>query len=187
MAIDSGWLQASGVSRMVSPYCDDRPDPNDISLLVIHNISLPAGVFTGGHVCDLFMGQLDCGQHASFSSLVGMCVSAHIFIRRDGRITQFVPFHRRAWHAGDSSFQGRSACNDYAVGIELEGTDTWVYTYQQYEQLLRVVGWLRGVYPAITSDRIVGHSDIAPGRKTDPGLAFDWSYFRRKLEAQVGV
>jgi N-acetyl-anhydromuramoyl-L-alanine amidase len=179
MRIDKGWL--SGAEICESSHSDDRPDPKDISMVVIHNISLPAGIFSGSEVMDLFMGQLDCDKHASFASLCDLRVSAHVLIRRSGEIIQFVPFHRRAWHAGVSSYNGRPECNDYAIGIELEGTDTWAYTYAQYASLLVVVKLLCISYPNISPERVVGHSDIAPGRKTDPGSSFDWGYFRRKL------
>jgi AmpD protein len=179
MKIQTGWLD--GVVRCLSPHCDDRPDIKDINLLVIHNISLPEGVFGGRHVNDLFLGQIDCSHHSSFGALRGLRVSAHVLIRRGGEVVQFVPFHRRAWHAGDSVHEGRFSCNDFSIGIELEGTDTWAYTAEQYEQLRLVTRCLLHYYPAILSDRIVGHSDIAPGRKSDPGEAFDWGYYRRGL------
>lgn len=168
-----------------SPHFDDRPPNELISLLVIHNISLPAGEFSAqplhSHIDALFMGQLDCDAHPSFASLAGVRVSAHCVIWRDGQIFYYVPFDKRAWHAGISSFDGRERCNDYAIGVELEGTDNLPYTEQQYQSLIRLTHYLRALYPAITADRITGHSDIAPGRKTDPGNSFDWNRYRSAL------
>lgn len=189
--IKDGWLQADqsmippgcSLSRLESPHCDDRPDANDISLLVIHNISLPAGVFGRDDVVHLFMGTLDCEAHSSYSSLVGMTVAAHLFIRRNGDVIQFVPFHRRAWHAGESCFEGRENCNDFSIGIELEGTDTWVYTYDQYKSLAAITKTLMHEYPAITTQRIVGHNTISPSRKTDPGQSFDWGFYLRVVSS----
>lgn len=157
-----------------SPNYNLRPKNCVIDLLVIHNISLPEGQFGGDAVIDLFMNRLDCNSHPEFASLKNLEVSSHLFIRRTGEIIQFVPFQERAWHAGVSSFEGRENCNDYSVGIELEGTDTIPYTETQYQQLLGVIPQLQKNYPGITRQRIVGHSDIAPGRKTDPGPAFEW-------------
>ena len=171
-----GWLR--GARRVESPHCDDRPDPADISLLVIHNISLPPGRFGTGCVEKLFLGTLDCDVHPYFDRLRGMRVSAHFFINRRGTLTQFVPLQRRAWHAGVSSFAGRERCNDFSIGIELEGTDEKPFTAAQYHRLGLLTRRIRAAYPAITPDRIVGHSDIAPGRKTDPGPHFDWARYR---------
>ncbi|MBQ4811886.1 N-acetyl-anhydromuranmyl-L-alanine amidase [Pseudoalteromonas luteoviolacea] len=160
-----------------SPHFDDRPHEDDVDLLVIHNISLPAGVFGTNYVDDLFMGSIDCQAHPTFSSLNGLRVSAHCFIRRCGQIIQYVPFSKRAWHAGVSNFLGRERCNDFSIGIEMEGTDTEYYTDAQYEALVRVSQVILAQYPNITSERIVGHCDIAPGRKTDPGDAFEWQRY----------
>lgn len=165
-----------------SPHKDERPQPHEMSLVVIHGISLPAGQFGGSYVHDLFMGQLDCQAHPSLQELVGLRVSAHCFIRRDGELIQYVPFHQRAWHAGVSVWQGRDCCNDYAIGIELEGTDEELYTEQQYKTLVQLSHALMRTYPEITLERIVGHEHIAPGRKTDPGPAFQWSLFKHRLE-----
>ena len=173
-----GWL--SPARRCPSPNCNARPD-TAIDLLVIHNISLPAGRFGGGFVEQLFTNCLDCDSHASFASLIGLQVSAHLFIDRWGRVCQFVPFQRRAWHAGVSHFAGRDNCNDFSIGVELEGTDDTPYTPSQYRRLVAVTRALLDRYPAITQERIVGHSDIAPGRKTDPGPAFDWQRYRQML------
>jgi AmpD protein len=167
--------------QVESPNCSDRPDEQDISLLVIHGISLPPGEFGGPHVDELFCNSLDPAAHDYFREICGLRVSAHLLIRRDGEVVQYVPFNRKAWHAGQSSFQGRAECNEFSIGIELEGTDEIPYTDAQYVQLARVASELVATYPGITADRITGHSDIAPGRKTDPGPAFDWSRFRRML------
>lgn len=171
-----GWL--AGAQRLPSPNCDERPSGEAISLLVIHGISLPPGRFGGPWIDALFTNTLDPAAHPAFAGIAALRVSAHLLIRRDGRITQYVPFSRRAWHAGASSFDGREHCNDFSIGIELEGTDTRRYTTRQYRRLTRVVAEIRRRYPLITPARIVGHSDIAPGRKTDPGPAFDWTKIR---------
>ncbi len=149
-----------------------------ISLLVIHGISLPAGEFGGPWIERLFLGRLEAGAHPALVGLAGVRVSAHLLIRRGGKIIQFVSFKRRAWHAGVSVFQDRPRCNDYSIGIELEGTDAAPYADIQYTRLITVARALMRVYPAITLDRVVGHCDIAPERKTDPGPAFDWSRLR---------
>ena len=175
MHIDQGWISTATV--VASPNADLRPDESDINLLVIHNISLPPGQFGGGHMAELFTNTLDPTSHPYFAEIADLKVSAHLLIDRQGLVTQFVPFHQRAWHAGVSEFDGRSACNDYSIGIELEGTDTEPYTDQQYACLGQVTQCLMAEYPALTAKRIRGHSDIAPGRKTDPGTAFDWQRF----------
>jgi len=159
-----------------SPNCNERPD-GEISLLVIHNISLPPGQFGGGHIAELFTNRLDSSGHPFFAEIEGLEVSAHLLIERDGCMIQFVPFDRRAWHAGKSCFQGRDACNDFSIGIELEGTDDIPYTDRQYQVLAAVTQTLLQTYPDLTPERITGHCDIAPGRKTDPGPAFDWNRF----------
>lgn len=158
-------------------FFDDRPNSNEISLLVIHNISLPAGCFGTPYVDDLFTGQLDCQAHKSFADLEGVEVSAHCFIRRNGHVYQYVPFSKRAWHAGVSEFRGQKRCNDFSIGIELEGTDNQAYTNEQYECLSNLTRQILAAFPAITCNRIVGHCDIAPTRKTDPGAAFEWQRF----------
>jgi len=165
-------------------HFNPRPDgtAGEVSLLVIHNISLPAGYFGGPYISQLFAGTLMCSAHPSFSELQALTVSAHVCIRRDGQVIQYVDFLQRAWHAGISSFQGRSGCNDYSIGIELEGTDTLAYTDAQYTALAQVTGFIQAQFPKITIGRIVGHNDIAPGRKTDPGFAFDWPRFRHSLQ-----
>jgi AmpD protein len=165
---------------IASPNCNDRPQA-EVSLLVIHNISLPPGQFGSSDVCDLFTNQLDWDAHPYFDQIRGIEVSAHLLIDRVGEITQFVPFEKRAWHAGASSFEGRENCNDFSIGIELEGTDDLPFTEPQYNQLIRVTRALMRAYPTITPERITGHQHIAPGRKTDPGYLFDWDFYLNKL------
>jgi len=152
-----------------------------VSLLVIHNISLPAGCFGLPYIEQLFLGTLDTEADPSFAELKGLEVSAHFLIRRDGELRQYVSVDQRAWHAGVSNFAGRSGCNDFAVGIELEGTDDSGFTEAQYHKLITLSQSLRLAYPDITKERIVGHSDIAPGRKTDPGPGFDWQRYLQAL------
>ncbi|GAB2907567.1 1,6-anhydro-N-acetylmuramyl-L-alanine amidase AmpD [Rheinheimera gaetbuli] len=180
---------APAITQRPSPHCDERPAGERISLLVIHNISLPAGEFAHqpehSYVDALFMGTLDCTADISFAGLQGVRVSAHCVIWRDGRIFQYVPFAKRAWHAGVSQFAGRERCNDFSIGIELEGTDNLPYTEQQYQSLIQLTCFLCQQYPAITPDRITGHSDIAPGRKTDPGIAFDWMRYRSAIQSGI--
>jgi len=159
-----------------SDNCDDRPSVNP-DLIVVHCISLPAGHFGGDFIRQLFCNELELSCHADFLTLEGMSVSSHLLIRRDGKILQFVPFHKRAWHAGESAFQGRQNCNDFSIGIELEGTDTSSFNGIQYTKLAEVCRLLIENY-SISGDNIVGHSDIAPGRKTDPGTGFDWPRLR---------
>lgn len=172
----NGSLDAA--DRVDSPNCDDRPPGITISLLVIHCISLPPGEFGGNQVLELFTNTLDTGAHPYYAGLVGLRVSSHFYIRRDGSLTQFVPCCKRAWHAGASQWAGCSRCNDFSIGIELEGTEDAPYESAQYRRLAELVKLLQSAYP-ITD--VVGHSDIAPGRKTDPGPAFDWSLLRSLL------
>ena len=164
-----------------SPNANERPPGQPVNLLVIHNISLPPGEFGTGAVKAFFTNQLDSTTHPYFQTIAELKVSAHVFIARTGHLTQFVPFDCRAWHAGVSSFQGIANCNDYSIGIELEGCDNIAYTDAQYEALSTVTRQILARYPQITPDRIVGHSQIAPGRKTDPGDAFDWERFHQLL------
>jgi N-acetyl-anhydromuramoyl-L-alanine amidase len=178
----AGWLARA--RRQPSPNCDPRPDPDDISLLVIHGISLPPGRFGGDAIERLFTSTLDPQAHPYFAQIAALRVSAHLLIDRRGRVTQYVPFALRAWHAGISRFGERERCNDFSIGIELEGTDTKPYTQRQYRALAACVRVIMARYPAITPERIVGHSDIAPGRKTDPGPAFDWARLRALLESR---
>jgi N-acetyl-anhydromuramoyl-L-alanine amidase len=172
------WLH--GAQRIPSPNCSERPEGTEISLLVIHNISLPPGQFGGPWISDLFCNQLSPDFHPYFVEVCELRVSSHLLIRRDGSVLQYVPFDRKAWHAGRSSFQGRDECNEYSIGIELEGSDFTPFTDYQYERLQQVTGLLLDRYPAITPERITGHSHIAPGRKTDPGPHFDWPRYLAK-------
>jgi len=171
--------RATLARQVFSPNCDARPDGVAISLVVVHGISLPPGAFGGRAVLQLFTNKLDAAAHPYYASLAGLRVSSHFFIRRDGRLIQFVSCGKRAWHAGVSRYRGRERCNDFSVGVELEGTDTLPYETAQYVMLARLVKSLRRRYPIAD---VVGHSDIAPGRKTDPGPAFDWARLRRLLE-----
>ena len=179
MRITDGWLDAA--TPCASPNCNERPPGADINLLVIHNISLPAGQFGGPYIRQLFTNCLNPDAHETFADIADLQVSAHLLIARDGTITQFVPFHYRAWHAGVSEWQGRAGCNDFSIGIELEGTDEQPYEDQQYQALSEVTRLLIEAYPNLTSETITGHSDIAPGRKTDPGSAFNWDRYRSHL------
>lgn len=179
VVIRDGWLSEAHICP--SPNINERPETADISLLVIHNISLPPGEFGGGYVQAFFQNKLDANAHPYFATIAGLQVSAHLFIERDGAITQFAPFTARAWHAGASSFDGVPNCNDYSIGIELEGTDELPYSDAQYRALEKVTRQLMLTYPKLTPERIAGHEQIAPGRKTDPGPAFDWQRFRRAL------
>ncbi len=169
---DDGWLQ--GARRGVTVNFDERPDCRDISLIVIHCISLPPGEFGGPWIDSLFANALDPGAHPYFADVHHLRVSCHLLIRRTGELVQYVPFVKRAYHAGVSCFEGRTACNDFSIGIELEGTETVPYTDAQYDLLAKVVVALLDSYPGLSPERITGHSDIAPLRKTDPGPSFDW-------------
>lgn len=167
------------VARYVaSPNCDERPDGEAITLLVIHSISLPPGEFGGDAVERLFTNELDSAAHPYYRTLATMRVSAHFLIRRTGELLQFVPCAKRAWHAGESAWCGRSRCNDFSIGIELEGTDDGPYTDSQYRLLAELARALRSAYPIAD---LAGHSDIAPSRKTDPGPGFDWPRFRSSI------
>lgn len=173
-----------GVRYLPSPNCDERPDPEDIGLLVVHGISLPPNEFGGAYIEQFFTNQLDCAAHPYFSEIGHLHVSAHLLIRRNGELIQFVPFDRRAWHAGESSFESRACCNDFSIGIELEGADHIPYSEEQYARLAAVTRALQSAYPGIGRDRIVGHCDIAPQRKSDPGPAFIWAKFFQILDDQ---
>jgi AmpD protein len=175
MHIHQHWL--SSVNRVDSPNFDDRPDPGDISLIVIHCISLPPGEFANGCIDQLFSNRLNPDDHPYFATIYQVKVSSHLLIKRSGDIVQYVPFDKRAWHAGQSCYKGRERCNDFSIGIELEGTESTPYTESQYKQLAAAVRCLLIAYPGLSKDRITGHSDIAPGRKTDPGNSFDWLQF----------
>lgn len=176
MAIQQGWLSTATVCA--SSHFNDRPAHMPIDMIIIHSISLPPGAFGASHIKDFFCGRLDVAQDPYFETIQALRVSSHLLIDRKGDVTQFVPFDKRAWHAGVSSWQSRENCNDFSVGIELEGTDDLPFTAAQYAQLSEVIAVLKKAYPAITRARIVGHSDVAPGRKTDPGPAFDWQKLR---------
>jgi len=165
-----GWL--AGVRRIPSPNCDPRPDGELPSLLVVHSISLPPGAFGGDHVVELFTNCLSPDAHPYFAGIAGLRVSAHFLVRRDGEIVQFVSCDARAWHAGASHWRDRERCNDFSIGVELEGGDDWPYTDAQYAVLNMLVAVLSARYPLVA---VAGHADIAPGRKTDPGPFFDWS------------
>lgn len=186
LAIDTATGLLMDTLYIPSPNYDERPTDADINLIVVHGISMPPGEYGGPYIEHLFTNRLDPTLHPFFASIEGLTVSAHILVRRDGELIQFVPFHRRAWHAGESCFQDRKRCNDFSVGIELEGTDTDPYTDSQYEQLAELIACLMRHYPGITPERITGHSDIAPQRKTDPGPAFAWAKLRHELESRLG-
>ncbi len=177
--LPSGVLR--GVRFVASSNCDDRPAGVVPELIVVHGISLPPGEFGGPWIERLFTNQLDASRHPYFAAVASLRVSAHVLIRRDGECLQFVPFTRRAWHAGVSCWAGRDACNDFSVGIELEGCDDVPYADAQYARLAAVCLGLLRAYPTLPRHAIVGHSDIAPGRKTDPGPAFDWIRLRELL------
>lgn len=174
----AGWCRDA--IRYDSPNADARPDGADVTLLVIHNISLPAGQFGTPHVSDLFTGRVDYNAHPSFSDLRGLKVSSHFLIRRDGRVIQYVAAGARAWHAGKSAFRGRAECNDFSIGVELEGTDFVAFEAAQYEALAVLTLALRQRYPLTD---VQGHEHIAPGRKTDPGPLFSWEKYQRGWSA----
>ncbi len=177
---DSSYLVNAGTGlieparQLASPNCDERPDGVVIDLLILHGISLPPGEFGTGAIEALFLNTLDHSAHPYFEEIRGLTVSSHVLIDRLGALTQFVSFNDRAWHAGASCFRGRSRCNDFAIGIELEGTDDAAYTNAQYAALGPVVSAIVAAYPGIDTRTLAAHSDVAPGRKTDPGPAFDW-------------
>jgi AmpD protein len=181
--VASGWLQ--GVNRVESPNFNQRPPGVVADLIVVHGISLPPGEFGGPWIDRLFCNTLRPDIHPYFAKVAGNPVSAHLLIRRGGEVTQYVPFHQRAWHAGNSNYAGRTGCNDFSIGIELEGTDTVPYEDAQYAMLAKVIGVLCAAYPELTPERIVGHSDIAPGRKTDPGISFDWPRARTLIAMEM--
>ena len=167
--------------QIESPNQDQRPDASTVELLVIHCISLPPEQFSGDYIDDLFCNRLNPDTHPYFAEIHQLKVSAHLLIRRDGTLHQYVPFNRRAWHAGISNFEGRERCNDFSIGIELEGSVNQPYTDAQYQQLAVVTQAILQHYPGIKPDRITGHSDIAPGRKNDPGPFFDWPRYKGLL------
>lgn len=175
------WLD--NVKHTPSPNYDARPAGAEINLLVIHNISLPPGEYEGDAVEAFFQNRLDSQSHPYFAEIAHLQVSAHLFIRRDGQAQQFVALDQRAWHAGQSTFCGLSRCNDFSIGIELEGTDEEDFTDAQYGTLATLSNRICEYYPAITRERITGHSDIAPERKTDPGPHFDWSRYFQLMDS----
>lgn len=192
LAADAIAQRLPGALWCASPNSDERPDPADLALIVIHNISLPPDSYDAhpdapegsppkSYIDDLFLNRLDSAAHPYFASIAGLQVSAHLCIFRDGRIHQYAAFDRRAWHAGASTWQGRSRCNDFSIGIELEGSDTRPFTDAQYTALIDTIRWLQTRYPQLPREAITGHSDIAPGRKTDPGPHFDWPRLRTAL------
>ncbi|HYK25444.1 MAG TPA: 1,6-anhydro-N-acetylmuramyl-L-alanine amidase AmpD [Steroidobacteraceae bacterium] len=181
LQVDAATGLLIGVRQVLSPHCDERPSGAAVDLIVIHGISLPPGEFGGPWIDRLFTGCLPADAHPFFRGIVASRVSAHALILRTGEIVQYVPFERRAWHAGPSQYGGRSSCNDFSIGIELEGTDDRPYADAQYERLAALIEALLVSYPALSRDRIAGHSEIAPGRKTDPGPAFDWARLRGLL------
>lgn len=176
---NDGWL--TGVHRRLSPNHDPRPPQTTVDLLVIHNISLPPGQFGGPGVYQLFENSLNPAEHSFYAEIAELRVSAHLWVRRSGRVVQFVPLNARAWHAGVSQWEGRERCNDFSIGIELEGTDDRPFTSRQYRSLVQITRHICARYPHITPGRIVGHCDIAPGRKTDPGPCFDWQRYRKMI------
>lgn len=175
-----------GVRQVLSPHRDLRPSGSRPELIVIHGISLPPGEFGEAWIDHFFCGNLSAAARPFFAEIHKLRVSAHVLIRRDGSLTQYVPFHERAWHAGVSEWRQRPACNDFSIGIELEGTDTDPYEPAQYASLTALVVALIRAYPELGSDRLVGHSDIAPGRKTDPGISFDWPRLKENITAALG-
>lgn len=187
LKIDSATGLLSGARQVLSPHCDARPAGTVAELLVVHGISLPPGEFGGPWIDRLFTGGLPADVHPYFKEIEGLRASAHALIRRDGQIVQYVPFGERAWHAGKSEYQGRSACNDFSIGIELEGADGTPYTEPQYGALVALIATLLAAYPSLSSAAIAGHSDIAPGRKTDPWQVFDWPRFRTLLQERLAA
>lgn len=185
MNIDPNTGLLDQAEQRPSPNYDARPDVHDISLIVIHNISLPPGEFGGPWIDALFTNTLDPDAHPYFTSISQMEVSSHLVIHRDGTIVQYVPFHQRAWHAGQSQYEGRQRCNDFSIGIELEGCDDKPFDDIQYEKLAQSIQCLIKSYPGLSTEHIAGHSDIAPGRKTDPGPCFDWQKLHNLLDTDT--
>jgi len=179
--IDPATGLLAGARQVLSPHFDARPAGVLPELLVVHGISLPPGEFGGPWIDRLFTGTLPVEAHPYFRDIAAQRVSAHALIRRDGQIVQYVPFGARAWHAGQSAYRGRAACNDFSIGVELEGTDDTPYTAAQYEALATLTTALVAAYPSLSVQAIAGHSEVAPGRKTDPGPAFDWPRLRKLL------
>jgi AmpD protein len=187
LKIDSATGLLTGARQVLSPHCDARPAGMAPELLVVHGISLPPGEFGGPWIDRLFTGTLPAEAHPFFSEIAATRVSAHALIRRAGEIVQYVPFGERAWHAGASQYRGRPACNDFSIGVELEGTGDTPYTDAQYHGLAALAAALLACYASLSAQAIVGHSDIAPGRKTDPGASFDWPRWRALLQQAVAA
>lgn len=185
MKIDAATGLLAGATQVLSPHRDARPAGVRPELLVVHGISLPPGEFGGPWIDRLFTGTLPPEAHPFFRTLATQRVSAHALIRRDGQIVQYVPFGERAWHAGESAWQGRSGCNDFSIGVELEGTDDTPYTDAQYQALAELTATLLAAYPSLSNQAIAGHSDVSPGRKTDPGPSFEWPRLRAALAAAL--
>ncbi|MGE0115928.1 MAG: 1,6-anhydro-N-acetylmuramyl-L-alanine amidase AmpD [Steroidobacteraceae bacterium] len=181
--IDTASGLLSGARQVASPNFDERPAAVMPELIIVHGISLPPGEYGGLWIDKLFTNTLPPDVHPYFRQIEGMQVSSHLLIRRDGEVVQYVPFHLRAWHAGASNYCGRERCNDFSIGIELEGSDDTAYEAEQYRELAWVILALCAAYPSLSLERIVGHSDVAPGRKTDPGNGFDWPRLRALLRA----
>jgi N-acetyl-anhydromuramoyl-L-alanine amidase len=174
-----------GVRQVISPHCDARPAETLPELIIVHGISLPPNEFGGPWIDRLFTGTLAWDAHPYFRQIEGLRASAHVVIRRDGQLTQYVPFGERAWHAGVSQYRTRSGCNDFSVGVELEGTDDIAYTDAQYAQLVELIAALIEAYPSLSPEHLVGHSDVAPGRKSDPGPYFEWPRLRARLTERL--
>ncbi len=182
MRVDTETGLLTGAIVRLSPNHDERPG-SLISLIVIHNISLPPGEFGGPYIEDFFLNRLDTSTDDYFREIADLTVSSHLLIRRDASIVQFVPFHQRAWHAGESCYEGKTCCNDFSIGIELEGTDEIPYEEKQYEALSKVIMALCAAYPQLQRDMLAGHHQISPGRKTDPGPAFNWAHLYGLLDS----
>jgi AmpD protein len=185
LRVDAATGRLLAARQVDSPNCDDRPAGQAPELIVVHGISLPPGEYGGPWIDALFTNTLPAAGHPCFEPLVELRVSAHALVRRDGSLVQYVPFHRRAWHAGASRWRGRERCNDFSIGIELEGTDATAYEPVQYSALARTVAALCRAYATLAPERVVGHSDVAPGRKTDPGIAFDWPLLRTLVRLEL--
>jgi N-acetyl-anhydromuramoyl-L-alanine amidase len=181
---DTGLLRRA--RQVPSPNFDDRPAGILADLIVVHGISLPPGIFGGPWIDRLFTNELPPDEHPYFAAVATLKVSSHVLVRRDGELVQYVPFHKRAWHAGQSNYRGRERCNDFSIGIELEGSDTEAYEPVQYRALSETILTLCDTYRELSIDRVAGHSDIAPGRKTDPGIAFDWPRLHALLRIHNG-
>jgi N-acetyl-anhydromuramoyl-L-alanine amidase len=182
---DSGLLKPA--RHVASPNYDERPSGCVPELIIVHGISLPPDEYGGPWIDRLFLNSLPNDAHPYFASIAQLKVSSHVLVRRDGELVQYVPFHLRAWHAGASTYCGRERCNDFSIGIELEGSDEVPYEPIQYRQLAELIVALLKAYPSLSPERIAGHSEVAPGRKTDPGEAFDWRRLRAMLSAEIGL